>query len=161
MPDSHALVAVVFERPASLQRAHGAVPADILDRRVTEMHDAAVDEAQEIAEAGATLARGLGLDAVVEVIESSSGVPAALSEAADRNSCDVVVCGTRGRGGLSRALLGSTSTGLLHQANVPVMIAPEDPGDLGGPVMVAYDGSLWRFWDPWPRPSRTTPSGPP
>ena len=51
----------------------------------------------------------------------------------------MIVCGTRGHGMVSRALLGSTSSALLHHADRPVLIVPHVPAD--GPVVIAYDGS--------------------
>lgn len=38
---------------------------------------------------------------------------------------DMVVVGTRGRGGIAGMLLGSTSQGVLHNTRVPVMIVPQ------------------------------------
>ena len=44
-------------------------------------------------------------------------------------NADMIVVGTRGRGGIAGMLLGSTSQGILHNTQVPVMIVPqlEDP----------------------------------
>ena len=44
-------------------------------------------------------------------------------------AADLIVVGTRGRGGIAGMLLGSTSQGILHNTQVPVMIVPqiEDP----------------------------------
>lgn len=38
---------------------------------------------------------------------------------------DLVVVGTRGRGGIAGMILGSTSQGVLHNTQVPVMIVPQ------------------------------------
>ena len=44
-------------------------------------------------------------------------------------AADLIVVGTRGRGGIAGMILGSTSQGILHNTQVPVMIVPqiEDP----------------------------------
>ena len=53
---------------------------------------------------------------------------------------DVLVCGSRGQGGLARAMLGSTSTSLLHHATLPLLIVP-DVAPADGPAVLTYDGS--------------------
>lgn len=51
------------------------------------------------------------------------GEPAAVLEEAT-GTAQLTVVGTRGRGAIASALLGSTSRALLHQADGPVMIVP-------------------------------------
>lgn len=46
----------------------------------------------------------------------------AITSYAVRNACDLIVMGSHGRSGLSRALLGSVAEGVLRHANIPVMI---------------------------------------
>lgn len=56
-----------------------------------------------------------------EVIE---GRPAeAILELARSRDVDLVVVGSRGRGGLTGAVLGSVSTAIVHQADRPVLVA--------------------------------------
>ena len=38
-----------------------------------------------------------------------------------------IIIGTRGRGAVKRALLGSTSDYVVHHATVPVMVVPSAP----------------------------------
>lgn len=56
------------------------------------------------------------------------GAPVDVMVEASRN-VELVVLGTRGRGGFTGMLLGSTSDGVLHHAKGPVMVVPdrEDP----------------------------------
>ena len=60
-----------------------------------------------------------------------------LRRLAGERDADVIVCGSRGLGPFSRAAVGSTSSGLLHHADRPVLVVPEGGGGLTGPVIVA------------------------
>ncbi len=42
----------------------------------------------------------------------------------DKLDADLIVIGSHGRGAVLRALLGSTSEGVLHRTRVPVLIVP-------------------------------------
>lgn len=56
----------------------------------------------------------------------------------------LVVVGSRGRGRLGRAALGSVSSGVLHHAHCPVAVVHADEAqapDLISPVLVGIDGS--------------------
>ena len=98
-------------------------------------------EAVETAEQGVERARSLGLEAEVAPIGPSAPAWAALLDAAHRLGADVLACGTRGRGAFARALLGSTSSSLLHHSDVPLLVVPDGGGALDGPAVIAYDGS--------------------
>lgn len=78
-------------------------------------------------------ARARGLEARVEVIaEHGHGVElaAAIMGIALAAESAVVVAGSRGRGTLSGAVLGSVSHSLISHATLPVLVvhAPEEPG---------------------------------
>jgi nucleotide-binding universal stress UspA family protein len=99
------------------------------------------ESALEIAEQGAAAAGAAGL--AVEPAALPSGIspwPPILS-AADEIDADAIVCGSRGRGGVARSLLGSTSSSVLSHSTLPVLVVPSTPADLDGPVLIAYDGS--------------------
>lgn len=56
----------------------------------------------------------------------------------------MVVAGSRGRNALSRVVLGSVSTGLVHRAHCPVAVIRDDEGSRpapGAPVLLGFDGS--------------------
>ena len=45
----------------------------------------------------------------------------------------MIVVGSRGRGAIASTVLGSVSSGLVHNADVPVLVVP-DPADIPGPA---------------------------
>jgi nucleotide-binding universal stress UspA family protein len=64
---------------------------------------------------------------------------------AETEKVDLIVMGSRGLGGFKEFLLGSVSSGVLHHASCPVLIARADPtqGDTGEfrHILLASDGS--------------------
>jgi nucleotide-binding universal stress UspA family protein len=122
---------------AMLTESSGDIVAETIDQLGAEARRAA----DETAERGVEQARTLGLDAEAASVAPTAPAWHALLEAAHRLGADVLVCGTRGRGAFARALLGSTSTSLLHNTDVPVLLVPDGAGGLDGPVVAAYDGS--------------------
>jgi nucleotide-binding universal stress UspA family protein len=143
--NARASVATVPSEPAL--RAGTAVPVlpgmspDVVGRATDELRAEARRQADETAEQAVRQARTLGLDAEAVTVPPSAPAWAALLDAAHRLGADVLVCGTRGRGAFARALLGSTSSSLLHRTDVPLLVVPDGGGTLDGPVVAAYDGS--------------------
>jgi nucleotide-binding universal stress UspA family protein len=56
-------------------------------------------------------------------------------------SADLLVVGSRGRGGFVNLLLGSISQQVATHAEVPVVVVPAPAGTADGPVVVGVDGS--------------------
>jgi nucleotide-binding universal stress UspA family protein len=67
--------------------------------------------------------RRLGLEGVETVLVHGPAGPA-LCQLADELPADVVVIGTRGLGGLRRAVLGSVSDHVVRNASCPVVVCP-------------------------------------
>lgn len=101
----------------------------------------AAAQAHTIAADGAERAAAAGLDADVATVPAHAPVWEALLTAARDGGADALVTGARGRSGFTRALLGSTSTSLLHHADLPLLVVPDGAGALDGPAVIAYDGS--------------------
>ena len=104
----------------------------------------ACDEARQVAEDMLKLAveRIPGADAVVTSVETVMGAPAqVLVEIAGTDS--MLVVGSRGAGVLSRAVLGSVSSAVLHHACCPVVVVPERADASTAPhrVLVGVDHS--------------------
>lgn len=57
----------------------------------------------------------------VELLEGSP--PDAILDVAKTHAADLIVVGSRGRGGVTGAVLGSVSSDLVHRADRPVLVA--------------------------------------
>jgi nucleotide-binding universal stress UspA family protein len=112
-----------------------------VQQAIDELAGEAQGRARATAEEGVAHAQAEGLAAEVAPVAAHAPAWAALLGAAGQLGADVLICGTRGRGGFARAVLGSTSSSLLHHAELPVLVVPEGDSGPGGPVVVAYDGS--------------------
>jgi nucleotide-binding universal stress UspA family protein len=76
---------------------------------------------------GVAAARAAGLNAVGETIESDEGAWRAVAAAARTHGASVIVTGTRGLGAARSALLGSVSSGLIQNAELPILVVPDEP----------------------------------
>jgi nucleotide-binding universal stress UspA family protein len=143
LPDASAVVLHVYDQPpgAAHALAAGAIANEPLKESLASLGREVADQAEAVAEEGRALAAEAGVAAVATVRPTRRAAWHEVLEEADRQEADLIVSGTRGQGAVGRALLGSTSSSLVHQAERPVMIVPEGEHDLGGPVALAYDGS--------------------
>ena len=131
-PTAQACVVTVPETTVHAATAFPELPAispDVVQRVIDELGAEARRQAGETAEQAVDRARALGLKAEVVPVDQSAPAWAALLDAAHRVAADVL------------ALLGSTSSRLLHHTDVPVLVVPDGGGTLDGPVVAAYDGS--------------------
>jgi nucleotide-binding universal stress UspA family protein len=88
---------------------------------------ATAEEAESEEEAGEKLIQGVAVDAGLADAERrvTSGHPAErLADLADEEDADLIVVGSRGRGALKAAFLGSVSHNLVGVARCPVLIVP-------------------------------------
>ena len=108
-------------------RALAGAPVDEVREFSADYEQLFADESASVVQQGVALARGAGLDASGEAIESGSGAWRALAEVANDRGAAVIVAGSRGRGGLASTILGSVSSGLVHNAETPALIVrPEN-----------------------------------
>lgn len=92
--------------------------AAVRDRKLTEGFDAV-----------ARTAAALEIEVETRVIEGSPGI--SLCKLAEDESAEAIILGTRGRGGIRRAFLGSVSDYVVRNASCPVVTAraAEPDGD--------------------------------
>jgi nucleotide-binding universal stress UspA family protein len=103
-------------------RALAGAPLGELREFSADYEQVFADAAASVVEEGVALARDAGLDASGEAIESGSGAWRALTEVANDRIVAVIVAGSRGRDGLASTILGSVSSGLVHNAETPVLV---------------------------------------
>jgi nucleotide-binding universal stress UspA family protein len=109
------------------------VPAEVVEWQ-DESGRQVIDDAVAIAKE----ATSGGLKVSAEML-SAATVPA-LTELSKR--AEMIVVGCRGRGSLTRTLLGSVSMGLVHHAHCPVAVIHSDGVAVpDSPVLVGLDGS--------------------
>ena len=124
----------------SASAARIAMPDTVIAAAMEEHEREIRSRAEELVERGRLLAEDAGLEATAELREG--GTPwRVVADAAREEGIDVVVCGSRGQGLVSRSLLGSTSSSLLYHAERPVLVLPREVGYLEGPALIGYDGS--------------------
>ena len=108
-------------------RALARAPMSELREFTADYEQFFADAAASVAEEGVGLAGDAGLAASGEAIESGSGAWRALAELASERGAAVIVAGSRGRGGLASTMLGSVSSGLVHNAETPALVVrPEN-----------------------------------
>jgi nucleotide-binding universal stress UspA family protein len=82
--------------------------------------------AHEVLDAATKAAAAAGIQAKTALL--ADPVVDAILEAAQASGADVIVMGTHGRGGIVRALLGSTTADVIARSTVPVLVAPHVTG---------------------------------
>jgi nucleotide-binding universal stress UspA family protein len=117
--------AAVLEESAGEQLAEGR---SLLAHASTIARDVIADTAQ--------------VDITGELLSSATPVPTLVEQSKD---AELIVVGSRGRGALSRSILGSVSAGLISHAHCPVALIRQDdpqlPHPAQGPILVGIDGS--------------------
>lgn len=99
---------------------------------MTVANEQELDQQEEIAartaaEDGARRARENGWDAEARLARADTAEWRAIIDVADEIDAGLIVCGTRGLGGLRGLVLGSVSHAVLQHAGRPVLIAPAPP----------------------------------
>ncbi len=119
-------VVLVVWTPAALQLAQaGSFLLAIPNEGEIDEQEAVL--AQKIADEGADWARKRGHNASARVAEADVSVARTIVEVAQEIDAGLIVCGQRGRGAISSALLGSVSHALASHTTRPVLIAPQHP----------------------------------
>ncbi len=112
------------------------IPDEDVARSLADRDEELLGEARKIAEDGAAIVGEAGVSAEARVLRAARPWRAIEAVAATH---DLIVCGTRGHGAVSRAVLGSTSSSLLRHARRPILVVPAEAAVSDGPIVAAYD----------------------
>jgi nucleotide-binding universal stress UspA family protein len=119
-------VVLVVWMPAAVQLARaGSFVVAVPNEGEIDEQEAAI--ARALAEQGAATARTRGYRASARIAQANESVARTIDEIAQEIDAALVVCGQRGRGTISSALLGSVSHALAAHTKRPVLIAPAHP----------------------------------
>lgn len=109
----------------------------------TPMIEALDEQARDVLEGAQRRARGAGVEPVLVLVHDTP--IAGIVGLARGRACDVIAIGTHARTGLARALMGSTTEGVLRWSGVPVLtVHAETPlreGAFLRSALVAIDDS--------------------
>jgi len=142
LPATRATMVVVRESWLPLDSASAAriaLPDSVIGPATIALDQELEHAAAELLEHARGVAAATGLDAGA-MVEVDRTPWRGLVSAAERLGAAAIVCGASGRGGLPRAVLGTTTGALLHHSPVPVLVVPGG-GDDDGPLVIGYDRS--------------------
>jgi nucleotide-binding universal stress UspA family protein len=100
------------------------VPVAVASRASEALDRSAAARAEQTAHDGARAAAAVGLEARPEAMLASGPVWCTLHDSAEVHGSPAIVIGSRGRGSVATAVLGSTSSALLHHARLPILVVP-------------------------------------
>jgi nucleotide-binding universal stress UspA family protein len=112
-------LAMVTMMPPAGEPSMGYMPDP---NEVAEIDRAQSGHAEDVADAGARLARELGATAEPLSVPDAVNVAGTLIEIAEERDARAIVVGSRGLGGIKARVLGSTSRELLHDTHRPVLV---------------------------------------
>lgn len=125
---AEALVVCVYRPVAAAGAALLGTPAEMVRGGVRALNAERRAEAEQIAERGAALAAAGGCASQALALAATGAVWAAIDHLAEQHQAAAIAVGARGQSGLSRVVLGSVSSGLVHHATRPVVVVPDtDP----------------------------------
>jgi nucleotide-binding universal stress UspA family protein len=126
------LVVVVWEAGRAFElmelpiRTLESPPTSLDIRTAFELDRQMYEQAERLAEQGASLARDLGLDAEGLAVADDLTVGDTLVRLAKELDGQAIVLGAHGHSGLREVLMGSTERDVMQKAPCPVVVVPDE-----------------------------------
>jgi nucleotide-binding universal stress UspA family protein len=98
------------------------VPIESVREMTRDLETIAAEQAAAVADEGAGRAAEAGLSATALSVRGTGNPWHAVAQAAEDHDAALVVAGSRGQGRVTALLLGSVSSGLVHNATRPTLI---------------------------------------
>jgi nucleotide-binding universal stress UspA family protein len=111
---SHVTLCHVLSIPRPAHDAGGFAREEMMSEEVQAGH--------AVLDAALKRAASLGIKADT-ALQSGSVADGVLAEAQERK-CDAIVMGSRGRGAVMRAVLGSATCDVINRSPIPIIVAP-------------------------------------
>lgn len=126
--DKRALIVSVWEAGRAFQvasspdRAFEAPAAPLDEHEAFEVDQARYDEANQLAQRGADLAREVGFDAEAVAVADAKTVADTLIRFAEKFDGQAIVIGAHGGGAIRSLVLGGTTRHVTERAPCPVLV---------------------------------------
>ena len=123
----------MLERHPTIQmRFRVDLPADVVESVKQEAKTKLEEQVQKLTQAGGEVAQAY----------PRTGLPEAeIVALAEELGVGLIVVGSRGHGGIRRALMGSVSASVVHHAHCPVVVVRGEPLIFPAKILLATDGS--------------------
>lgn len=106
---------------------HGLIEAPLMDQPVTpgyldDYYEFVGEKGKQLIKAANAEATSRGVKASGKIVVAPAHVVEAITDEASKKKADLIVMGTRGLGGFKKMVMGSVSTGVIHNAACAVMV---------------------------------------
>jgi nucleotide-binding universal stress UspA family protein len=118
-----AVALTVWQTAAALLARAGGFAVGFGDEQQFDADEAKL--AWQAAEEAAARGRELGYETTARVEQAKEGAARTIIDVANELDARLVVCGRRGRGVVTSALLGSVSHAVLNHSARPVLVVPD------------------------------------
>ena len=116
-------LAEMGEESVILAHCHDMIPDRIQGHSRDELELDLKEEAQRIFDVCMPIFEKAKIPVETLILFGSHGVT--LAEAAEEHKCDLIIMGTKGHSNLGNLILGSVSSAVIHNSQIPVMLVPE------------------------------------